>query len=100
MTEIQYHIRVSENDVGKYVLLPGDPGRCESIANYFDNPQFVSFNREHKVYTGYINGEKVGEVSDNAYSAGYFGIYLNRDKTENMTIYVDDVKYWDNPTVQ
>jgi hypothetical protein len=48
----------------------------------------------------YINGEKVGEVSDNAYSAGYFGIYLNRDKTENLTIYVDDVKYWDNPTVQ
>lgn len=63
MTEIQYHIRVSENDVGKYVLLPGDPGRCESIANYFDNPQFVSFNREHKVYTGYINGEKVSVVS-------------------------------------
>jgi uridine phosphorylase len=63
VTEIQYHIRVSENDVGKYVLLPGDPGRCESIANYFDNPQFVSFNREHKVYTGYINGEKVSVVS-------------------------------------
>lgn len=63
MTEIQYHIRVSENDVGKYVLLPGDPGRCESIANYFDNPTFVSFNREHKVYTGYINGEKVSVVS-------------------------------------
>jgi len=63
MTEVQYHIRVSEKDVGKYVLLPGDPGRCESIANYFDDPNFVSFNREHKVYTGFLNGEKVSVVS-------------------------------------
>jgi uridine phosphorylase len=63
MSEVQYHIRVKEGDVGKYVLLPGDPGRCESIANYFDNPKFVSFNREHKVYTGYISGEMVSVVS-------------------------------------
>lgn len=63
MSELQYHIRVNENDVGKYVLLPGDPGRCESIANYFDDPRFVSFNREHKVYTGYLDGIKVSVVS-------------------------------------
>jgi len=63
MSEVQYHIRVKEGDVGKYVLLPGDPGRCESIANYFDHPKFVSFNREHKVYTGYISGEMVSVVS-------------------------------------
>jgi len=63
MSEVQYHIRVKEGDVGKYVLLPGDPGRCESIANYFDNPKFVSFNREHKVLTGYISGEMVSVVS-------------------------------------
>lgn len=63
MSEFQYHIRVSEEDVGKYVLLPGDPGRCESIANYFDKPKFVSFNREHKVYTGYLRDEKVSVVS-------------------------------------
>jgi uridine phosphorylase len=63
MSEVQYHIRVKEGDVGKYVLLPGDPGRCESIADYFDHPKFVSFNREHKVYTGYISGEMVSVVS-------------------------------------
>ncbi len=63
MSEVQYHIRVKEGDVGKYVLLPGDPGRCESIANYFDDPKFISFNREHKVYTGYISGEEVSVVS-------------------------------------
>lgn len=63
MSEVQYHIRVKEEDVGKYVLLPGDPGRCEAIANYFDNPKFVSFNREHKVYTGTLLGEEVSVVS-------------------------------------
>ena len=63
MSEVQYHIRVKEEDVGKYVLLPGDPGRCEAIANYFDDPKFVSFNREHKVYTGSLLGEKVSVVS-------------------------------------
>ncbi len=63
MSELQYHIKVTEKDVGKYVLLPGDPGRCESIARYFENSQFVSFNREHKIYTGFLNGEKVSVVS-------------------------------------
>jgi len=63
MSSIQYHIRVKEGDVGKYVLLPGDPGRCESIANYFDQPKFISFNREHKVYSGTLNGEMVSVVS-------------------------------------
>ena len=63
MTEVQYHIRVKEGDVGKYVLLPGDPGRCESIANYFDDSKFISFNREHKVFTGYLHGEMVSVVS-------------------------------------
>ena len=35
----QYHINVGEGEVGKYVILPGDPKRCEKIAAYFDNPQ-------------------------------------------------------------
>jgi len=48
----------------------------------------------------YINGEKVGEISDNMYSSGYFGIFIKRDKTENLTINVDDVGYWKNPTVK
>ena len=34
-TEKQYHIQCVEGDVGRYVLLPGDPGRCEKIAQHF-----------------------------------------------------------------
>ena len=32
----EFHLKISEGDVGKYVLLCGDPGRCEKIAKYFD----------------------------------------------------------------
>ncbi len=39
---VQYHIKVKRGDVGRYVLLPGDPGRCESIAAYLDDARFLS----------------------------------------------------------
>jgi hypothetical protein len=48
----------------------------------------------------YANGEKLGEVKDNMYSTGFFGIYLKRDKTADLTVYVDDVGYWINPTIK
>lgn len=43
----EYHIHLSEGDIGRYVFLPGDPGRCETIAQHFDNPRFVASHREH-----------------------------------------------------
>ena len=48
----QYHIDLKRGDVGKYVLLPGDPGRCEPISRLFDNPRHVATNREYVTYTG------------------------------------------------
>ena len=59
----EYHIKCSEGDVGRYVILPGDPGRCESIAAYFEDARQVSYNREYIVYTGYLLGEKVSVCS-------------------------------------
>ncbi len=60
---LQYHVRVRPGDVGRYVLLPGDPGRVEKIAAYLDDAHFVSSNREHTVWTGSLLGEKVSVVS-------------------------------------
>lgn len=60
---VQFHIRCKEGDVGKYCILPGDPGRCEAIAAHFDNPVHVGMNREYNIYTGYLNGEKVSVCS-------------------------------------
>ena len=60
---MQFHIRCKEGDVGRYVFLPGDPGRCEAIAAHFDNPFHVQTNREYVTYTGTLLGEKVSVVS-------------------------------------
>lgn len=63
MNELQYHIQLKRGDVGRYVLLPGDPGRCEQIAAQFENARLVAYNREYKTYTGTLMGEKVSVTS-------------------------------------
>ena len=60
---LQYHVKVRPGDVGRYVLLPGDPGRVEMMASFLDEPTFISSNREHTVYGGWLLGEKVTVVS-------------------------------------
>ena len=60
---IQYHVGLKEGDVGKYVILPGDPKRCEKIAAYFDDPELVADSREFVTYTGTLEGEKVSVTS-------------------------------------
>ena len=59
----QYHIGVGPQDVGEYVILPGDPKRCKLIASYFDNAELVGDSREFVTYTGYLNGVKVSVTS-------------------------------------
>ena len=59
----QFHIHCVEGDVGRYVILPGDPGRCEKIAALFDDAHFVAQNREFTIYTGTLLGEKVSVCS-------------------------------------
>lgn len=60
---MQFHIHCKEGDVGRYVFLPGDPGRCESIASFFDNPVHIGMNREYNIYTGTLLGQKVSVCS-------------------------------------
>jgi uridine phosphorylase len=61
--EVMHHINMKKGDVGRYVLLPGDPGRCEMIAQAFDTCEFVTSNREYTTYTGTLLGEKVSVTS-------------------------------------
>jgi uridine phosphorylase len=60
---LAFHLHIKEGDIGRYVLLPGDPARCEKIARYFDNAHFVAQNREYVTWTGTLLGEKVSAVS-------------------------------------
>ena len=59
----QYHTGVGPQDIGKYVILPGDPKRCEKIAKHFEDAKLVADNREFVTYTGYLEGEKVSVTS-------------------------------------
>ena len=57
--ERQFHIRTIPEEVGRYVIMPGDPGRVPKIAALLDDAKQVAQNREYNVYTGYLDGEKV-----------------------------------------
>lgn len=61
--EKMYHIALSAGDVGRFVIVPGDPGRCEKIARYFDSPRLVGQNREYTTYTGTLDGVPVSVTS-------------------------------------
>ena len=61
--EVQFHIQCRRGDVGRYCLLPGDPGRCKAIAQRFDGAVHVKTNREFETWTGELLGERVSVVS-------------------------------------
>lgn len=58
-----YHIAVKKGEVGRYVFLPGDPFRTDLIASFLDDAKLVAHNREHKTWTGYLDGEMVSVTS-------------------------------------
>lgn len=62
-TGIQYHLHIKEGDVGRYVILPGDPKRVPLIAKHFDDAKQVADSREYVTYTGFLDGEKVSVTS-------------------------------------
>ena len=58
-----YHVGLAIGDIGRYVIMPGDPKRCSAIARHFDNAELVADQREYVTYTGYLEGEKVSCTS-------------------------------------
>lgn len=57
------HLAVSEDQIGKYVFLPGSVERAALIAEHFDNPVKVAQNREYLTYTGTLEGVPVTVTS-------------------------------------
>ena len=57
------HIACGPGDVGRYVLMPGDPGRCETIASHLQGATLVAQNREFTTFTGTLRGVKVSVTS-------------------------------------
>ena len=85
--EMQYHLQIHNGQVGKYVILPGDPKRCEKIAAYFEHPVLIADSREFVTYTGTLEGETVsvtstgirGDCDGRAGQSGRAYIYPRRD---------------------
>lgn len=61
--DVEYHINMKKGDVGRYVILPGDPKRCEKIAKHFDSGELIADHREFVTYTGYLDGVRVSVTS-------------------------------------
>jgi uridine phosphorylase len=60
---VQYHLHIKSGDVGRYVIMPGDPKRVSLIARYLDDAFEVADNREYVTYTGMLDGERVSVTS-------------------------------------
>jgi uridine phosphorylase len=61
--ERKYHVGLTAEEVGKYVLYPGDPARTAVIAKLLDGAREVAFNREYRTFTGTIAGTAVSAIS-------------------------------------
>ena len=47
-----WHIGLDENDIGKHIILPADPARCEMVAGFFENGELKAVSRGNPTYTG------------------------------------------------
>ncbi len=61
--EKKYHIGLSREDVGDYVLVPGDPFRTPLIAKHLDSAKEIAFSREYRTFTGAVDGVPVSAMS-------------------------------------
>ena len=59
----QHHLGLLPGDVGRTVLLPGDPKRTDVIASFWDNPRKVADQREFVTWTGSYKGVRLSTTS-------------------------------------
>jgi len=58
-----HHLQIEPGQIGEFVIMPGDPGRCHLIAEHFENPQLIAQSREYITYTGKYKGLRVSVTS-------------------------------------
>jgi len=80
-----------------------DPGTWTTHVYWTANPAILAgpnqTNRigllaENKHLTLYVNGVKVGEMTDESYQSGYMGLFVGSDETQNLTVQVDEFNFW------
>jgi uridine phosphorylase len=58
-----YHLNLQPGDVAETILLVGDPGRAQTIADFFDKIEFSTSNREINTFTGTFKGKRISVMS-------------------------------------
>jgi len=61
--ELQYHIGVGPEDVAPAVLLPGDPDRIDTIADFWDEAEERARHREYRTVTGRTDQTPISATS-------------------------------------
>lgn len=56
---LQPHIRVGNDQGAAYALLPGDPARVDTVAEFLTEPEVLAYNREYKTIRGLYKGVPV-----------------------------------------
>lgn len=57
------YLQTSKEDISKYVIFSGDPGRVKKIISYMDDVVEIACNREFNTYTGFYKGVKMTVTS-------------------------------------
>lgn len=91
----QYSLRRWDGETMTYLV---NWTKNDAIKTVADDLNTLGVMAKGENLTLYINGEKVDEVSDTAYLEGSFGVFVGSGGvTEDLTVWVDEIKYWDNP---
>ena len=58
-----FHLHLKPENLATRIILVGDPGRVDTIADYFSEIEFSTQNREFKTVTGWYNNTKLSVIS-------------------------------------
>jgi uridine phosphorylase len=59
----KYHVGLAAGEVGRYVLIPGDPFRTALIARHLDSAEERAWSREYRTFTGRVGDTLVSTCS-------------------------------------
>jgi len=58
-----FHLHLKPGDIAETILLVGDPGRVDMIAEYFSNIECHVKNREFVTVTGWFNNQRITAIA-------------------------------------
>jgi uridine phosphorylase len=63
VAERKYHVGLTRDEVGAYVLVPGDPFRTKLIAEHLEGAEEKAWSREFRTFTGHVGDTLVSTCS-------------------------------------